>query len=141
MRAALHLLGTIVLVPYLLLAGMFLLLGHALAGGTLASLFQALLDEALWLLPWGGLAFCAGVLALAALGCVSRWQHFASACLAVLAAGCIVVIVMMPATTPDAGQWLFLAPCFAIALLASVMAVHGLHAQAGVAAAGGVPPV
>ena len=130
MRAAMHLLATIALVPYLLLAGMFLLLGHALAGGTLASLFKALLAEALGLMPWGALAFVAAVIALAAIGCSERLRRFGNACLALLAAACVVVIVVMPSTPQGLGQWLFLAPCIGIVLLAS-----GLSLSAGPASA------
>jgi hypothetical protein len=68
MRVASYLLATCVLLPYVLLATAFVVLGHVVSGGTLLSLFDALLRAALWLIPWGLLAFAAAVFALLALG-------------------------------------------------------------------------
>jgi hypothetical protein len=48
-----HLLCTLVLLPYLALAAWFLILGDAIAGGSLASFLATLLSHALWLMPWG----------------------------------------------------------------------------------------
>jgi hypothetical protein len=75
MRGALHLLCTIMLLPYLLLAAWFLILGDAIAGGSLASFFTTLLAHALWLIPWGLLGLTVGIVAVAALGVIdgARW--------------------------------------------------------------------
>ncbi|HET7063916.1 MAG TPA: hypothetical protein VFI49_06525 [Rudaea sp.] len=47
MRGALHLLCTLVLLPYLLLAAWFLILGDAISAGSLASFLTTLLSHAL----------------------------------------------------------------------------------------------
>ena len=51
MRSLLHLLATLVVLPYLALAGAFVLLGRIVAAGSLPSIILALIEQALWLLP------------------------------------------------------------------------------------------
>ena len=62
MRGAMHLLCTLVLLPYLALAAWFLIIGDVAAAGSLASVLMTLLSHALWLMPWGLLGIAAGIL-------------------------------------------------------------------------------
>ena len=110
MRGALHLLCTIVLLPYLLLAAWFLILGDAIASGSLLSFLGTLLAHALWLMPWGILGFGAGFVILVVIGITDRLRWLGAACLFALAAGCLVVIGAIDAIN-SFGQLLFLAPC------------------------------
>src|SRR5207342_3319603 len=93
MRGALHLLCTLVLLPYLLLAAWFLILGDAISGGSLASFLTTLLSHALWLIPWGLLGFTAGIVAVAALGMIEGMRWLGGLCLFVLAGGCLFIVI------------------------------------------------
>jgi len=122
MRAALHLLATIVLIPYLLLAAAFLLLGSAIATGTLGGFLVALLSFALWLMPWGALGGIAALCGLVALGMIDQTRWFAALLLLALAGACLGVIAFGASGGLDAGVALFLAPCAAVAAFAGWLA-------------------
>jgi len=113
MRGALHLLCSIVLLPYLLLAAWFLILGDAIASGSLLSFFGTLLAHAVWLMPWGILGFGCGFLILCVIGVSDRLRWLGAACLFVLAGGCLLVIGQIDAVT-SFGQILFLLPCLGV---------------------------
>jgi len=113
MRGALHLLCTIVLLPYLLLAAWFLILGDAIASGSLLSFFGTLLAHALWLMPWGILGFGGGFLILCVIGVSDRLRWLGAVCLFVLAGACLLVIGLVDAVT-SFGQALFLLPCLGV---------------------------
>jgi hypothetical protein len=115
-RGLLHVVGTLILVPYLLLASAFLVLGHALARaqGSIWVIFDTLLHQAVWIIPWGIIGAAGALLAIAALGVFPESRRLGGAILAVLAAGSIVVLVTMDTGTLDAGSLTFLAPCAAV---------------------------
>ena len=127
MRGALHLLCTIVLLPYLMLAGWFLILGDAIAGGSLASFFTTLLAHALWLFPWGLLGVAAAILGVIALGLIESIRWLGGLCLFLLAAGCLLVVVGADASALEIGQLLFLLPCFAVLFFGAWLAVVELR--------------
>jgi hypothetical protein len=129
MRVAIYLLLTLALLPYLLLAAAFLLLGHAISGGTLGSLLTALLTIALWLLSWGLLASATALGAVLALAASDRWRWVGCAALCLAAAGSLATIVVMPDAAPDAGQLLFLAPCLLIAIGSTWLGVAEFRAS------------
>ena len=137
MRGALHLLCSIVLLPYLLLAAWFLILGDAIASGSLLSFFETLLAHALWLMPWGILGFGCGFVILCAIGVSDRLRWLGAACLFVLAAGCLVVIARIDAVT-SFGQVLFLMPC--ISVLACAAWVLAAELRGRTAAVGSAEP-
>lgn len=114
MRGILHLIATLVLLPYVALAGAFVLLGSAIAGGSLGAMLRILLAEALWLFPWGFLGCAAAIVVLIALGVGERLRWLGAACLFGLAAASLVVILALPADLPDVGQVVFLLPCAAV---------------------------
>ena len=123
MRAILHLLATLVVLPYVALAGAFVLLGRIIAAGSLPSMILALLEQALWLIPWGLLGVLAVVLVLVALGFSERLRWLGASCLFAIAAACLVVIAWLQSGPIDGGQLLFLLPCFAVAAFAAWLAI------------------
>ncbi len=128
MRVALYLLATLVLLPYVLLAIGFILLGHVLSGGTLLSLFDALLAAALWLIPWGLLAFAIAVLALLTLGLSDRLRWLGSLCLGLIACGCTATILLISSAPIETGQLLFMLPCILIVIFGAWLAYVELRA-------------
>ena len=51
---ALHVLATLLLAPYVALAILLLAFGHATSRGSLWGFLDAVLNHALWIIPWGG---------------------------------------------------------------------------------------
>jgi hypothetical protein len=129
MRAALHLLCTIMLIPYLLLAAWFLILGDAIAGGSLAAFLMTLLSHALWLIPWGLLGLTAGIVAVAALGMIEAARWLGGLCLFVLATGCLFVVIVGNPAAIGPGELLFLMPCIAIGIFGGWLTVAELNAR------------
>jgi hypothetical protein len=114
MRGLLHLLATLVVLPYVALAGAFVLLGGVIAGGSLFGMLRVLLAEALWLIPWGFLGCGLAIVVVIALGVGERTRWLGALCLFVIASACLVVILALPAELPDLGQIVFLLPCIAV---------------------------
>src|SRR6185369_13566567 len=114
MRGALHVLGTIVLLPYLLLAIAFALIGQAAASKSLGALLWTLLTQLTWIVPWGILGFVAGVILVAALGFSVRLRGLGYLCLSVLALASLLVIVILPGGGVGFDGLVFLAPCIAV---------------------------
>ena len=127
MRAALHLLCTIMLVPYLLLAAWFLILGDAIAHGSLASFLTTLLSHALWLMPWGLLGFTAGIIGVAALGVIEGARWLGGLCLFILAGSCLFIVITGNPSAVGPGELLFLLPCFAILIFGGWLALAELR--------------
>jgi hypothetical protein len=123
MRGAAHLLATLVLVPYLALALGFVLLGQAISGGTLLSFFLALVAQAAWLIPWGFLAIFAALAGVAALGLSARLRWLGGVCVALLATGSILTLVVLPGSPLGVGEIAFLLPCLAAAAFGTWLAV------------------
>jgi hypothetical protein len=127
MRVVIHLLATVILIPYFLLAGGFLLFGYAIAGGSLLKLFESMLSAAFWVLPLGLFVCVAVFAALTLLGTNDRTRWLASACVCVLAASSLFVIVAMPSGPLDSGQVLFLLPCALAAFGSGWIAISELR--------------
>jgi hypothetical protein len=113
LRGVLHVAATLVLVPYVALALGFALLGHAIAAGSLPAMFLRVIDQAAWLVPWGLLAIVAGLFGVAVLGLIVRMRRVAGLCVALIGAGCLLLILLFPTTAPGVGELAFLAPCMA----------------------------
>jgi hypothetical protein len=111
MRAAMHVVATLMLLPYIALAIGFVLLGQVAASKSLPSLFATLLAQALWLMPWGLIGLAAVICVVAALGISTRLRWLGGWCLCAIAAACLLVIIVMPTAPMSFGQWLFVAPC------------------------------
>jgi len=123
MRGALHVLGTIVLVPYAALAAGFAMLDQAIARGSLGGFLVALLSHALWLIPWGLLGIIAAIALLATLGLSARLRWLGGACLGLIAASCVVVLLAVPNSKLGASELLFLLPCIVVMVFGAWLAV------------------
>ena len=77
MKVLLHLLSIILVLPSVVLASAFAILGHAIATGSLLGFLGDLLAVALWLVPWGLLAVLVALLALVLGG---LWVRFRFTC-------------------------------------------------------------
>jgi len=112
MRALLHLTSVVLMLPGVALAGMFLILGHAIATQSLIGFLGELLAAALWLIPWGLLAACSALLLLILGGLSPRYRWIAGVCVALLAVASTAVVLVLSAshTNLSAGQLLFFVP-------------------------------
>jgi hypothetical protein len=115
--------ATLVLLPYAGLALAFMLLGYAISGGNLASVLQAILGEALWLIPWGFIGTACGVAILLALGVNPGTRKSASVILSVLAVASAVSIWALSTSKFGLGELAFLLPCLAVAGVGALLAV------------------
>lgn len=122
-RGALHVLATVTLAPYFLLAAGFVLLGQAIGSGSLWSFVDTLLLQATWLIPWGMIGLAAFFIVLAALGLNSRSRWIAGALLCLVALASVAVIVFMDRSALDAGGLLFLSPCIMVVAFGGWLAI------------------
>jgi hypothetical protein len=109
-RALLHLLSFVLLMPSLVLAAGFLVLGHAIAGGNLLQILLRLLNDALWLASGGVLLVAALLLAMLIGGFFARTRYLAAAAVAILALGSGIVLITLGSNPSPAGSELFLVP-------------------------------
>ena len=110
MRALLHLVNFVLLLPSLVLASGFLVLGHAIAGGTLLQIFLRLLYDALWLATGGALLVAAFLLAVLIGGFFVRTRYVAAAAVAGLALASGIVLIVFGSGPLSGGRELFLLP-------------------------------
>ena len=110
MRAALHIASVALMLPNLVLASAFLLLGHAIGGRTLLGFFDRLITEAAWMMPWGLIAAGAGIIAMLGGGLFVQTRLVAAIAVAALSMMSVVVLIFLQSGPMSAGQWLFLAP-------------------------------
>ncbi len=94
MRPVLHILSMGLLLPGMILAGAFTILGNAIAAPSLLDFFGALLEMAVWLIPWGLLGVCAAFLLLALGGLTARFRWLAGLCVAMLAIGSSTLLLI-----------------------------------------------
>ena len=123
MRAVLHVLSALVLIPYIALASAFAILRHAISSGSLLSLFETLLAHAVWIVPWGIIGFGCLIVVVAALGIAPRLRWLGGVCLCVLAAGSLAVIVVASTSPVALPELLFLSPCIAVLVFGAWLAV------------------
>ena len=95
MRPLLHLFSILLVLPSVLLAAAFVILGRAIATQSLLGILLQLLDDALFLVPWGLLAALAVLLLIASGGFFAQTRRAAGLCVAVLGVGSIVVSLAM----------------------------------------------
>jgi hypothetical protein len=110
MRAFLHLLSVVLLLPNLVFAAYFVLLGHAIGGVTILGVLDRLASAALALMTWGGFAIGAAFLAILFGGFFVQTRWLAASCVAILAAGSLTVLIVLGSGPYTFGQWLFLLP-------------------------------
>ena len=105
MRLLLHFLSFALMLPSLIFASGFLLLGHAISGGSLLEFFSRLLFHAAWFLSGGLLVLLVFLGAVLIGGFPDRTRFFAAACVAGLSIGSAVVLIVL-----GTGGWEFLLP-------------------------------
>jgi len=115
MRAVLHVIATLLLVPYLVMAAAFLLADQVFSGGSWGAMLDTLLAHALWLIPWGIIGFGAFIIVLAALGLSAGSARLGARIVYALATGSLLVMLVVPTSPIDAGVLLFLLPCIIVA--------------------------
>lgn len=116
----LHVLSTMIVAPYVVLALGFLLAGRMIASGSIWQALDLMLSAFLWLVPWGAIGFMLATVALAGLGVAAGYRRIASAILAAVAVATLLVLILMPTRWPGAGELLFLAPCLGAAAIAAL---------------------
>ena len=114
MHGALHIVCTIVLLPYTALAIAFALIGQMAASKSLGALLWTLLTQIEWIIPWGFLAFVAAFVAIAALGLVARLRWLGHLCLFVLAMVSLLAIMLLTGGGIGLDELIFLVPCIAV---------------------------
>jgi hypothetical protein len=124
MRPLLYLLSFALMLPGLLLASGFIVLGHAIAGGTLVEFFMRLLSELALLVDWGILAALAFLLAVLTGGLFVRTRWLAAACVAVLAAASAIVLIALGSHPFSEGRWVVLLPGIASLWMSAWLALR-----------------
>ncbi|MEO6688924.1 MAG: hypothetical protein ABIS07_09250 [Dokdonella sp.] len=112
MRPLLHLLSVALLLPGVILASMFIMLGNAIATTSLLGFFEALLEMAVWLIPWGLLAAFGALLVLTLGGMSLRFRWLAGLCVAALAIASAAALLALTISRGNfsPGQLAFLVP-------------------------------
>ena len=110
MRSLLHLVSFILLLPSLVLASGFLVLGHAIAGGNLLQIFLRLFNDALWLASGGVLVVAAVLLTVLIGGFFVRTRYLAAAAVAILALSSGILLIALGSNPFSGGRELFLLP-------------------------------
>ena len=112
------------MLPGLMLASGFILLGHAIAGGTLVEFFIRLLSEFALLVDWGVLAALAFLLAVLICGLFVRTRWLAASCVAVLAAASAAVLIALGSHPFSEGRWVALLPGIASLCISAWLAMQ-----------------
>ena len=124
MRPLVYLLSFALMLPGLVLASGFILLGHAIAGGSLADFFMRLLSELALLVDWGIVAALSFLLAILVCGLIGRTRRFAASCVAVLAAASGIVLIALGSHPFAEGRWAVLLPGVASLWMSGWLAVR-----------------
>ena len=103
------------MLPYVALAGFFLLIGEAACARGLPALLDVVLHHASWLVRWGIYGIPVLWLLLLLAGFFTPFQRVGALALCLLATGSLLVLIFLPSSPMAAGQLLFLAPCLAVA--------------------------
>ncbi|MEQ1692513.1 MAG: hypothetical protein ABMA00_14585 [Gemmatimonas sp.] len=114
MRGLVHVLATLVALPYALLAAAFLLVGQAARARGLLGVFNVVLSNADWFARWGIYVLPVVYLALAAAGFSPGLRRIGALSLVVLSAVSLVIIWALHSGKLSIGQWVFLTPCVGV---------------------------
>lgn len=93
MRPLLHLLSIFLVLPSVLLAAAFVILGRAIAAQSLPGILLQLLADALFVFPWGLLAALVTLLLIASGGFFAQTRRAAGLFVALLGIGSFVVVL------------------------------------------------
>jgi hypothetical protein len=92
-RPLLHLVSIFLVLPSVVLAAAFIMLGRAIAAQSLPGILWQLLTDVLFVFPWGMLGALLALLLIAAGGFVAQTRRVAGLCVAVLGIGSIAVLL------------------------------------------------
>lgn len=114
MHALLHSIGAVFVLPYVALAGMFLLVGEVARAKGVFGILDVLLTHANWFVRGGMYGLALLWLVLLGMGFIPQLQRAGSLSLCLLAGASLVVLVTLQTSRVEFGQWLFLLPCAAV---------------------------
>ena len=114
MNAFLHTLATLAVVPYLLLAAAFLLIGDIARTRGLFALIDVVANHANWIFRWGIYGLLVFLVALVVAGCLPSLQRIGAVVLFLIALGSLDVICTLHSTRMGLGEVTFLLPCIAV---------------------------
>ncbi len=113
--AILHLLATLVVAPYAVLALGFVLVGRVASTQGLWNIVDLVFGQMLGLLSWGVYLFAAVLLAVAAAGFIAPLRLVGAGALVLLAALSLAILLFWRTAPVAGGELLFMLPC-AVAL-------------------------
>lgn len=114
MHAILHIVGTLVVLPYLLLAAAFLLIGDIAQTRGLFAAIDTVANHANWILRWGIYGLPVLTVALLVAGVLPSFQRGSAAVLFLVALGSLGIICTLHSGRLELGQIVFLLPCVAV---------------------------
>ena len=124
MHAFLHTLGALVVLPYLLLAAAFFLIGEVAKARGLLALIDVVVNHANWILLWGIYAAAAFWVLLIVAGFLPSFQRISAASLFLIALGSLSVICTLHSTRIGLGEVTFLLPCIAVLVMSAWLFVR-----------------
>lgn len=137
MNAFLHTLGTLAVLPYMLLAAAFLLIGDVARTRGLLALIDVVANHANWILRWGIYALPVFLTVLVVAGFIPSLQRIGAAVLFLIAFGSLGVICTLHSTRIGLAEFTFLVPCIAVLGVSAWLFVReGTPAEAGYSARG-----
>lgn len=113
--------AALVVLPYAVLAGAFLMIGEMSGAQGLPGVFDVLLGHADRMLRWGLYALPAASIALVVLGFLPRLRRAGWLALLVLSTGSLATVGTLGATRLGAGELAFLLPCALVSLACAVV--------------------
>lgn len=106
----LHVLITMLAVPYVMLACFFLIVGRVASQRGLWDAFDAFLNSLNWVLGWGVLLFVLVLTSILVAGFFESLRWWGSLALLILLTTALGVLIFYRPTIPTLGEFLFLAP-------------------------------
>ncbi len=110
----LHVVMTLMAIPYVLLATFFVMVGHVAAQRGLWAILDAVLQSFNWFVTWGAIAIGVTLFTVCGLGLIESVRWWASLALALLMALSLSILLFYRPSFPDFGEFVFLAPGFLI---------------------------
>lgn len=132
MHGVLHLLGTVIVIPYAMLAGWFAMVGEVARARGLWAILDAFLAQVNWLAGWGIYAIPLAFACLAAMGFIPRFRRLGAILLAVLSCASLLTVGLLHSGGLGPGELLFLAPCAASLALSAWLYRHSARSGATV---------
>ena len=118
-HSLLHFTASVLVLPYVALAGFFLLVGEAARAKGLIALLDVALFQASWIFRWGIYSIPLLWLVLVLAGFVTRFRRMGALIVCLLATGSLLILVVLQTSPMEPGQLLFLIPCLAVAAMRS----------------------